>query len=181
MTCKCSVFIATSLDGCIARSDGSIDWLEQANLRIPEGEDCGYTEFISTVDALVMGRRTLEKLMTFPEWPYGQLPVFVLSYSWQVLPAGLPSTVVLLKGSPEDVVNELVSSGHSHLYVDGGKLIQSFLAAGLITDLILTVIPILIGNGIRLFGDLSQDTLWHLGASKSFPFGFVQNHYRVIR
>lgn len=79
MPTKCSVFIATSLDGFISRDDGSIDWLMQANTLVPPGEDGGYKSFISTVDGLIMGRNSYEKVLSFDEWPYGNLPVVVLN------------------------------------------------------------------------------------------------------
>lgn len=180
MTARCSVFIATSLDGFIARTDGSIDWLDRANATVPPGEDCGYDKFIQTIDGLVMGRGTFEKVLSFPEWPYGAVPVYVLSRSLAQRPAGLPESVHLSRESPADVVQRATESGHQHLYVDGGKVIQSFLAAGLITELTVTVIPVLLGSGLRLFGDLDADITLNLIAAKVYPFGFVQSHYGVV-
>jgi len=179
MSTSCSVFIATSLDGCIARSDGSIDWLERANASVPAGEDCGYANFMQTVDAIVMGRATFEKVLGFPDWPYANLPVYVLSTTINNLPPGAPNTAHLLNAAPDDVVRSSAEAGHRHLYIDGGRTIQVFLNAGLITDLTITVIPILLGSGIKLFGELQADTDLCLLSSKAFPFGFVQNHYAV--
>lgn len=177
----CSVFIATSLDGFIARPDGSIDWLEAANQRVPSGEDCGYADHMASVDALVMGRATFEKVLGFPEWPYGETPVYVLSRTLSTLPAHLGTSVVLCKAqSPAEVVALARSRGHGHLYVDGGQTIQAFLAAGLIDSLTLTTIPVLLGQGLRLFGPLAQDvTLIHT-ATRAYPFGFVQSRYDVV-
>ncbi len=179
MSTTCSVFIATSLDGCIARSDGSIDWLERANATVPAGEDCGYADFLQTVDAIVMGRATFEKVLSFPDWPYGSLPVHVLSTTIRSLPPGVPNSVQVLHATPHEVVERTAAAGHHHLYIDGGRTIQGFLRAGLITDLTITVIPMLLGSGIRLFGDLPADTDLRLVSSKAFPFGFVQSHYAV--
>jgi dihydrofolate reductase len=181
MTGRCSVFIATSLDGFIARRDGSIDWLDRANAAVPTDEDCGYAQFIDTIDALVMGRGSFEKVLSFPEWPYGDIPVYVLSHSIQQLPAGVPETVQLSRENPAEVVRRASESGHQHLYVDGGKVIQSFLAAGLITELTLTVIPVLLGSGLRLFGDIDADIPLRVISSKVYSFGFVQNHYAVAK
>jgi dihydrofolate reductase len=176
---KLSVFIATSLDGCIARNDGAIDWLERANAALPAGEDCGYAEFMRTVDAIVMGRATFEKVLSFPEWPYGSKSVYVLSTSIRNLPVGLPNSVHLLNSTPDDVVKTTAEAGHRHLYIDGGRTIQAFLRHGLITDLTITVIPVLIGSGIKLFGELDSDIHVDLVSSKALPFGFAQSHYAV--
>lgn len=180
MSTKLSVFIATSLDGFIARHDGAIDWLERANAAVPPDEDCGYADFMTSVDAIVMGRATFEKVLCFPDWPYGSTPVYALSASITGLPAGVPRSVHLLNATPTDVVRRAAEAGHHHLYIDGGRTIQAFLSAGLISDLTITVIPVLLGSGIRLFGDLPADIDLRLLSSKVFPFGFVQSHYAVL-
>ncbi len=178
---KCSVFIAASLDGYIARADGRIDWLDAANARVPKGEDCGYAAFMSTVDALVMGRRTFELARSFPEWPYGRTRVVVLSSRMRSLPAGAPGTVQLVDESPAALVARLAAQGMKHLYVDGGVTIQRFLADGLIDEITITTIPVLIGSGRPLFGALKRDVrLEHL-STRAFEFGFVQSRYRVVR
>ena len=132
---KCSVFIATSLDGFISRMDGSIDWLDEANTRVPKGEDCGYAHFMSTVDALVMGRHTIDLAKSFGEWPYGQTPVFVLSSHMTSLPVGIPKSVHLSSEAPAELVARLSAQGIKHLYIDGGVTIQRFLAAALIDEI----------------------------------------------
>ena len=179
MALRCSVFIATSLDGFIAREDGGLDWLDQANARIPPGEDCGYGAFMATVDALVMGRHTFEKVLSFPEWPYVDKPVWVLSRSRTELPPGLPPTVKLLNAPPSEVCEQAAAQGWARLYVDGGVTLQAFLAADCLTDLTVTVIPTLLGQGRRLFGDAGRDVALTHVSSQVFPFGFVQNTYRV--
>jgi dihydrofolate reductase len=181
MSTTCSVFIATSLDGYIARSDGSIDWLERADAAVPGGEDCGYADFMQTVDAIVMGRATFDKVLSFPDWPYGSLPVYVLSTTLRCRPAGVPDTVHVLSATPHDVVECAAEAGHRHLYIDGGRTIQGFLRAGLINELTITVTPILLGSGLRLFGDLPAERDLRLLSSKAFTFGFVQSHYAVCR
>jgi dihydrofolate reductase len=179
MDAVCSVFVATSLDGFIARSDGSIDWLNDANAAIPEGEDCGYKKFMSDIDTLVMGRNTFEQVLTFGEWSYGSTPVIVMSRRDITLPGDIPSWVSVSSESPDDLVQRLSTQGARHLYIDGGLTIQSFLAAQLIDDITITVIPILLGAGKPLFGPLPHDvSLSHVG-SHTFDFGFVQNKYRV--
>ena len=179
MPSKLSVFIATSLDGFIARAGGEINWLEQANATVPAGEDCGYSNFMTTIDALVMGRASFEKVCSFQEWPYGEMPVYVLSKSLQQLPAGTPASVVLLNAEPHAVIRTAANAGHSNLYIDGGKTIQAFLSRGLISEITITVIPVLLGSGLRLFGDLPADVSLRLLSTKAYPFGFVQSHYVV--
>lgn len=174
-----SVFIATSLDGYIARADGRIDWLEAANAAVPPGEDCGYAAFIATIDALVMGRNTFDLARTFPAWPYGDLPVYV--WTRRPGPPDAPATVRFTSDAPADLVMALGAAGHRRLYVDGGLTIQAFLRAGLIDDLTVTTIPVLLGAGKPLFGALDGDVALRHVATHAYPFGFVQTRYEVVR
>jgi dihydrofolate reductase len=178
---KCSVFIATTLDGFISRRDGSIDWLENANGMVPTGEDCGYGEFMATVDALVMGRNTFEMAITFDPWPYGTTPVIIMSSRLKSLPPATPATVSLFSGSPEALLSEAASRNLKHLYIDGGLTIQGFLAAGLIDDITITKIPVLLGDGKPLFGPLPKDVKLEHISTHSYPFGFVQSRYRIAK
>lgn len=174
---KQSVFIATSLDGFIARSNGDIDWLNQIDSL--SGEDYGYKEFTSTIDAMVMGRHTFEKVMSFDNWPY-DLPVVVLSSRAIEIPEKFREHVLKMSGSPNDIVDRLSDEGYEHLYIDGGKTIQQFLRAGYIQKMIITRIPILIGDGIPLFGSLDKDLkLEHL-STNTFANGLVQSSYSVV-
>ena len=174
---KTSVFIATSIDGFIAREKGSIDWLSGGR---KSGEDYGYKEFINSVDAIVMGRNTYEQVLSFPSWPYGKKPVVVLSTQKVNIPENILKTVSSMNAAPKEVVRQLSEQGYKHLYIDGGKTIQGFLKEGLIQQLIITMVPILIGNGIPLFGSLSHDIqLQHL-ATRQFDDGLVQCRYQVI-
>lgn len=179
MGAVCSVFVATSLDGFIARSDGNIDWLNDANAAIPEGEDCGYQKFMSDIDTLVLGRYTFEQVLTFGEWPYGTTPVVVMSRRGIALPSDIPSWVSVSSESPDDLVLRLSAQGARNLYIDGGLTIQSFLAAQLIDEITMTVIPLLLGAGKPLFGPLSHDVSLSHVTSHSFDFGFEQHKYRV--
>lgn len=181
MVAKCSVFIATSLDGYIARSNGSIDWLTEANKSIPPGEDCGYSKFMADVDALVMGRNTFEQVLTFDSWPYGSTPVVVMSQREISLPPNLPQSVSVSNKTPTALVAWLSGQGARKIYVDGGLTIQSFFAAGLIDDITITVIPVLLGSGRPLFGSLPTDVRLEHESTSAFKFGFVQSRYRVIR
>ena len=181
MNLHCSVFIATSLDGFIARSNGSIDWLESLNKAAPVGEDCGYAQFMEGVDALIMGRRTFETILTFPQWPYGEKPVLVVSRTLQRVPSHLPAQVELTRAAPVEIAFHARSRGWRRLYIDGGELVQSFLRAGLLTELTITTVPVLLGSGRRLFGELERDVSVRLKSSVSYPFGFVQSVYEVTQ
>ncbi len=181
MSLKSSVFIATSLDGFIAREDGGLDWLDAANATVPEGEDCGYHTFMNSIDTLVMGRKTYEKVLSFGQWSYGNKPVIVLSSEKIEIPADLHSTVSHSSESPQELYTRLSQKGLKRLYIDGGITIQRFLAAGLIDDITITLIPILLGNGKPLFGSFGKDiSLRHI-ATKTFDFGFVQLTYQVVK
>lgn len=181
MTAKCSVFIATSIDGFIAREDGSIDWLENANTMVPPGEDCGYADFIKNVDFLVMGRNTFELVSSFPEWPYKNTRVHVLSSTLNELPPGIPDTVTLSDEDSVHLVQRLSKTGAKQLYIDGGITIQRFLQSGLIEDITITKIPILLGVGRPLFGPIGHDIKLEHVSTKIYPFGFVQDIYRVSK
>lgn len=175
----CAVFIATSLDGFISRPDGSIDWLLHANTLVPEGEDCGYAAFMQSVDALVMGRNTFEQVLGFPEWPYEGRKVVVMSRSGVPVPPSLAGKVEVSALSPADLVARLSAEGARRLYIDGGQTIRSFLAAGLIDELTITLIPVLAGEGRPFCGEgMSEVWLSHEG-TQTWSFGFVQNRYRV--
>lgn len=168
-----SVFVGISLDGFIARSKGDLDWLPHES-----GEDLGYDAFMATVDALVMGRNTFDKVLSFGTWPYGEKPVVVLS-DRRLPPAPSGARVERLSGAPSDVARQLAARGIQHAYVDGGITIQRFLQAGLIQRLTITRVPVLIGTGIPLFGPTQRDVaLKHL-ATRQFPSGLVQSEYEV--
>eukprot|EP01031_Cornospumella_fuschlensis_P037907 gene37907-46052_t len=156
--CAASVFIATTLDGFIARKNGDIDWLDKANEKVPAGEDCGYQEFMDSVDALVMGRNTFEKVLTFGDWPYASKPVHVLSSQKALaIPESLHDKVFHTNDAPHELLKRLTAEGHKRVYVDGGRTIQSFIRCGLISDFTITIIPILLGEGISLFDKLDKE------------------------
>ena len=167
---KASVFVGTSLDGFIARTNGTFDFLDVDGI-----EPHGYEEFMATVDALVMGRNTFETALSFGQWPY-EKPVFVLS-TRPLKPAPKGAVVERPEGQPADVVATLAARGIGHIYVDGGVTIQSFLRAGLIQRLIVTRVPVLIGSGIPLFGGLPHDVKLRHVATRQFPSGLVQSEY----
>jgi len=170
-----TVFIGLSVDGFIARSNHDLDWLPEGG-----GEEHGYEELMASVDALVIGRNTYEKVLTFEPWPYGAKPVVVLSSQPLDFSKAVGATVEQMSGPPSEVVARLAERGFHNLYIDGGLTIQRFLAAGLVQHLVLTRVPVLLGSGIPLFGPLPHDVrLAHL-ATRAFPSGLVQSEYAVL-
>jgi dihydrofolate reductase len=171
-----SVFVGTSVDGFIARPSGDLDWLPAGG-----GEPHGYEEFIASVDAIVIGRKTFETVLSFEAWPYGEKRVVVLSRRLVDLSGVRGGVVEHMGGPPAEILSRLAASGAHHLYVDGGVTIQGFLRAGLIDRLVITRVPVLIGEGIPLFGSLPRDVrLRHVG-TRSYPSGLVQSEYEVRR
>jgi dihydrofolate reductase len=178
MTIRASVYIAASLDGFIARPDGSVDWLNDTQALLPEGEDLGFGAFMDTVDTLIMGRKTFEQVLSFGVWPYGQTPVVVLSHGPINIPPDLVATVSQASGSPRDILERLTAQGVQHVYVDGGNTIQGFLAESLIDQITITTIPVILGHGIPLFGRLEGGIkLTHVKTVADF--GLVQTTYRI--
>lgn len=170
-------FLALSLDGFIAREDGSIDWLERANALLPPGEDCGYAEFFAAADALVLGRATFETVLGFGAWPYGGKPTTVLSSRPLEIPSELRATVETSSETPAALVERLAERGLRRLYVDGGETLRRFLAAGLLRELTLTTVPVAIGRGRPLFEP--GDRRFELLACRHWPCGFVQVRWRI--
>jgi len=171
---KASVFIATSLDGFIARENGDLDWLPATP------EDHGYDAFMATVDTIVMGRGTFEKVLSFGDWAFGETPVVVLASQPEALPSLPTPTVSVLSGTPHDIVAALAARGAKSLYIDGGVTIQRFLAAGLIQRVIITRVPVLLGRGLPLFGTLDHDVALRHVSSRAYDSGLVQSEYEVI-
>jgi dihydrofolate reductase len=172
---KASVFCATSIDGFLARTDDSIDWLNPY-----EGDPHGYEEFIATIDAIVIGRRTFDVVLSFPGWHYTK-PVFVLSHTLKELHIPEAAQCELLSGDPRDIVATLERRGYHHLYVDGGIAIQQFLRAGLIDRMTVTRVPMLLGAGIPLFGSMPRELQLHHVATRTYPSGLVQSEYEIKR
>lgn len=171
---RASVFVGTSLDGFIARLDGRLDFLPEDG-----GEPHGFDEFMASVDALVMGRNTYDTVLGLGPWPFGAKPIFVLSSrELPAPPAG--SSVERMSGSPLEIAAALDARGIAHAYVDGGITIQQFLRAGLIQRLIVTRVPVLIGSGIPLFGELGRDVLLRHVATRPFASGLVQSEYEIV-
>jgi len=179
VTITCSVYIATTLDGFIARQDGRLDWLPGSDGTTGK-EDYGYNKFFESVDTLVIGRNTYETVLSFKEWPYQNKKVVVLSSRFPNNRESLSHGAEGTSSSPAELVSRLAAAGSEHVYVDGGKTIQSFLQAGLISEITITRVPILIGAGIPLFGYLDHDIKLRHSITRSFENGLVQSKYLVI-
>src|SRR6476659_7705825 len=174
---KTSVYIGTSLDGFIAKKDGNIDWLTQY---ADNNAIHAYEEFMNRVDAIVIGRGTFEKILSFSSWPY-EKKAFVLSTSLKQLPDTLRDKAVLLSMKPKELLGYLAGMGFSSIYIDGGKVIQSFLKEDLIDDLIISRVPVLIGNGIPLFGFLGADLRFKHIRTEVQSNGLVRSYYKRER
>ena len=177
---ECSVFVGVSLDGFLARPNGDLDWLMGNGGG--DSAEYGYDEFIAGIDAIVMGRNTFEKVVMFDKWYYGNKRVVVLSHhSLDLAGARARGGVVeQMQGAPAEIVSKLASSGARRLYVDGGLTIQEFLRAGLIRRLVISRLPVLIGEGIPLFGSLAHDIHLNHIATRTYPGGMVQSEYKAI-
>jgi dihydrofolate reductase len=171
---RVSVFVGTSLDGFIARANGAFDFLPAGG-----GEPHGYEEFMATVDAMVIGRKTYEIVLGLDAWPYAAKPVFVLS-SRPLAPAPVAAVVERLSGPPAAIVSQLSARGLIHIYVDGGITIQEFLRAGLIQRIVVTRVPVLVGSGIPLFGPTTRDIALRHIATQPYSSGLVKSEYEVI-
>jgi len=170
---KTIAYIGTSLDGFIARKNGDIDWLVQfAN----DEAIHAYEEFISRIDAIVIGRGTFEKVLSFPSWPY-EKKVFVLSTSIKQVPDIVREKVTVLSMKPGELLNYLSGKNFSSIYVDGGKVIQDFLKEDLIDELIISKAPVLIGSGIPLFGYLDTDLQFKHIRTGVYSNGLVRSYY----
>lgn len=174
---KAKVFIGTSLDGFIARKNGDFDWL----IKFANDEAVNeYNQFIKGIDAILVGRGTYETVLKFSDWPYKN-KLFILSSSIKEIPDELKDKVAILSMKPAEVLQYLSEKGFTSVYVDGGKVIQSFLKEDLIDELIISKAPVLIGSGIPLFGHLDIDLHFKHIDTVVFSNGLVRSYYQRIR
>ena len=183
---RCSVFIATSADGYIATNDGGVEWLDTAgNSEADMGEDAnmGFRTYMASVDCMIMGRKTMEKLSSFnltPEqWPYGDIRIVVLSQTRQEAPDNLKEKVEMFSGEIAELIAKLENEGYRHAYIDGGSIITSFINLQLINEMTITHAPILLGEGIPLFGKIDKPIKLEKTRAVAFPNDFVQIKYEV--
>ena len=183
---KCSVFIATSADGYIATPDGGVDWLHtagKADADMSKNLDMGFADYINSVDCMVMGRKCMEVISSFnipaDQWPYRDIKIYALSQSLTEPPQNLTGKVEMYSGDIKVLVNSLSKQGLKHAYIDGGATITSFINLKLINEMIITRAPVLLGDGIPLFGQLEQSVKLESAESVTFPNDFIQVKYRI--
>jgi len=171
-----SVFCGVSVDGFLARPNHVLDFLD-TGAQVPHG----FAEFYASVDVVVIGRKTFEVVLTFEKWFYGKKPVVVLSSRPIDFATVKDGVVSQMSGEPAEIVARLKARAFKHAYIDGGFTIQRFLAAGVIDRLVITRVPVLIGEGIPLFGPLPHDiALRHVG-TRTYDGGLVQSEYEPVR
>ncbi|WP_305419086.1 dihydrofolate reductase family protein [Photobacterium leiognathi] len=183
---KCSVYIATSVDGFIARKNGNVDWLDAAqdpNIDMGDHADMGFADFMASVDCLIMGRKCMEMIssmnLTPEQWPYGDTRVIVLSNTIKQAPENVREHVEMYSGDIQELVTKLEREGHQHAYIDGGTTIQTFINRQLIDEISITYAPVLLGEGIPLFGRLLKDIKLEQAQSTAFANNFIQVKYSV--
>ena len=181
MVSKISVFVASSLDGFIARKDGSIDWIKNSIERFPSNQDNGYQHFIESIDIIVMGRNTLETVITLDKWPYENKQVIVLTSMKLDIPLQLNNKVSVSSASPTELINKLSNENIKNVHVDGGITIQNFLSCNLVDEITITIFPIILGEGRPLFGPLTNEILLEPIETIVFDNRFVQLKYRIIK
>ena len=168
------VYIATSLDGFIATNDGNIDWLYE--IPNPSHSDYGYAEFMSGIDAIVMGRKTFEKVLSFGDWVYDK-PVFILSNTLTELPQDIIDKATIVRVEINKLIEQLNFQGYKNLYIDGGQTVQYFLKEDLIDEMIITVVPIILGDGFPLFGKLDKKLEFKHHKTEIYHQNIVKSHY----
>ena len=182
---KCSVYIATSADGYIAKPDGAIDWLHTTgNLEADLGsEDMGWHSFIESVDCMIMGRKSMDSIasmnLTLEQWPYGDMNIIVLSRTVKIPPTSFHSETEMYSGEIAELVKDLDARGYKHAYIDGGETITSFIELGLINEMTITQVPVLLGDGVPLFGNLNRHVSLEKPEVLAFPNDFIQVKYTV--
>ena len=182
---KCSVYIATSIDGYIATPDGGVDWLHTSgNLEAEMGsEDMGFQSFMDSVDCIIMGRKCMEMIssmnITSEQWPYGDVRIVVLSNTVKEPPENLSGKIEMYSGNIQELIIKLESSGFKHAYIDGGTTITSFINLELINEMTITKSPVLLGEGIPLFGKINKNVKLEKAKVSAFPNDFIQVKYSV--
>jgi dihydrofolate reductase len=169
---KISIYIATSIDGYIAKKDGNLDWLQYGHLG---DEDYGFKKFINSIDTLILGRNTYQVVSGFEEWPYKGKRVVVLSHTLK----DVRKEAELFCGQLTDLLSKLYSENVRHIWVDGGITASKFLEDGLVDELTISIIAMVLGNGIPLFSTMNQEHKCRLISTHSYPSGLVQLKYEV--
>jgi dihydrofolate reductase len=174
-----SVYIGISVDGFIATTEGSVDWLMEQEEARPD-EDLGFESFLASCDCMIMGRKTLDQVVSFGEWVYEGKRVIVLSNTLKKAPSLVQGKIKIYNGELGYLLDQLEDEGVKRIYVDGGTTIQSFLKMSRITDLTITRVPLLLGDGIPLFANIEKSIPLKHVRTDTFSNGFVQTLYRTI-
>ncbi len=169
---KISIYIATSIDGYIARKDGNIDWLDRVS---GFDEDYGFQKLLNSIDAVILGRNTYEVAASVLDWPYKGKRIVVLSKSLKTV----REEAELFQGDLTQLISQLHSDGIQHIWIDGGVTISQFLELKMVDCITLSVIPLILGSGITLFREIGQEFICHLISSQSYPSGLVQLKYQI--
>ncbi len=172
-------YIASSLDRFIAKKDGSVEWLHSEKYHL-ENEDFGYEKFMESIDCIVMGRITFETVLKFDPYPFENVPVIVVSKN-PYYKIELKHQITIFTRPLRELIPFLESKKYQNVYVDGGKLIQSFLKESLLDEITITQIPIVLGSGIPLFSETDREIEFKHRKTKSFPNGFVQTEYEIVK
>ena len=173
---KTVAYLAVSLDGYIADKNGGVDWLNE--IPNPDQSDFGFAEFMQSVDAIVMGANTFRVVQSSGVWPY-EKPVFVASSSIKEAPKGYEDQISLVQGEAREILADICELGHKRIYIDGGKLIQNCLQAGILDEIIITHIPIILGSGIPLFVEFENSIHLEHKGTKVIGVGLVKSHYQI--
>lgn len=173
---KVVLYIAQSLDGFIATEDHDINWLSVVER---DGEDYGYEAFVDTVDTVFMGRRTYEKVLSFGiEFPHKGRNCYVLSTSR----TGSDENVTFFSGDLKALIQDIKKKDGKNIFIDGGaEVVRAFRSLDLIDEFVISIIPIMLGKGIRLFKETDAMSRLKLISSQAFESGLVQLKYEYIR
>ncbi|PCE65536.1 dihydrofolate reductase family protein [Salinivibrio sp. YCSC6] len=180
MSSEVIVYIAASLDGYIARSDGSIDWLDIAGPDEAEKSMADFVKLLESVDCLVMGRKTFNAVKRFNPWPYGELPIVVLSDTLTEVPQIEGANIRVCSAQPAELLRDLESKGFARIYVDGGVTIHGFLREGLVDRITVATVPVVLGSGKRLFPEKGPEFRLKLESSAVLESGIVKSTYRCL-
>lgn len=172
------VYLGCSLDGFIARKDGAVDFLDAVD-PAPEDEDYGWHDYISGIDALIMGRNSYDMVLGFGQWHYGNRKVMVLTTRDIEIPDFIEGEIIPFEGKPEDAIAHMNGLGCENIYVDGGKVVQDFINAELVDELIITIVPIIIGEGIPLFANINVEKRLDLKNVTKYDNGLLSLHYSL--
>lgn len=181
---KCSVYIATSVDGFIAKKDGSVDWLHQVgdlDAEMGEHADMGFAAYMASIDCMIMGRKCMQTIadMNLAQWPYGNTRIIVLSNTLTEVPDNMQGRIEFYRGDLHKLVALLEGEGYKHAYIDGGVTIQAFINLQLITEMTITRAPLLLGEGIPLFAKTAKQINLYNAQAIAFANGFIQEKYSV--